>query len=529
MHEDETVAAQRRMVEAFRNPACYPHPVAGVSLIETHISFVLLTGAYAYKIKKAVDLGFVDYTGLERRRFFCGEELRLNRRLAPRLYLDVVAIAGTPGEPRLEGIGEAIEHAVKMAEFDQATLLDRRLERGELAVEDVDALAAAVAAFHAGIPAALPTDAYGSPAAVWAPVEANLSHLRSRGEDAGGAVLSSLEDWSRAEYRRLCDVFAARKAAGFVRECHGDLHLGNMALLGGEPVVFDCIEFSPALRWIDVVSDLAFLVMDLSERGRPDYGWRLLNDWLEITGDHAGLELLRFYQVYRALVRAKVTCIRAADSTLESAERQAALAGAARYMDYANALTIPRSGAILVTHGFSGSGKTTLARAAAQALGAIHLRSDAERKRLRRLEPLARSGSAVAEGLYGEAATAATYERLAELAAVAAGAGYPVLIDATCLCRWQRRRFHDLAGELGLPFLLLDCRAPADVLRQRVASRDALGRDASEATVDVLARQIGVAEPLSPDEQQGAVIVDTASDSLESALARIRQRLASPA
>lgn len=522
---NESLAAQRRMVEALRDPARHSHPVTTVSLIETHISFVLLTGTFAYKIKKAVDLGFVDYTSLEKRRFFCEEELRLNRRLAPRLYLDVIGIGGTWEDPRWEPGGETIEYAVKMIEFAQADLLDRVLARGELMPKHVDAMAEKVAAFHGTAPRVATAEVYGSPAAVWAPVETNFSHLQALAAAADRPLLASLETWSRVEYRRLREVLAQRKADGFVRECHGDLHLGNMALFGDEPMIFDCIEFNPFLRWIDVVSDLAFLIMDLSERGRPDYAWRLLNHWLERTGDHAGLELLRFYQLYRALVRAKVACIRAADESLSPAEQQAALAGSAAYLSYAGTIIAPRPCSLLITHGLSGAGKSTVARAVAETPGAVCLRSDVERKRLHGLSPLARSGSGIAGGLYAEAATRATYERLAELAALALAAGYSVVIDAACLRRWQRNRFHDLARELGVPLLILDCRAPRDVLQQRLATRAELGGDASEATPAVLARQFHDAEPLSAEERDAAVVVDCADSPVGRSLERVRQRV----
>ncbi|HJW26191.1 MAG TPA: AAA family ATPase [Rhodocyclaceae bacterium] len=520
-----TLAAQRRLVEVLLDPSRHPHPAPAVTLIETHISFLLLTGPFAYKIKKAVDLGFVDYTRLERRHFFCQEELRLNGRLAPRLYLDVVPIAGSPEDPRLGGAGEPVEFAVRMAQFDQDRLLDRLIARGELTADHVDALAATVAAFHGSAPPAAPADDYGSPAAVWAPVAANFAHLRAKAGSDAWPLLERLEGWSRAEFQRLGEKVARRKAEGFVRECHGDLHLGNVALLEEEPTIFDCIEFNPELRWIDVINDLAFLVMDLAERGRPDYAWRLLNDWLEVRGDYGGLALLRFYQAYRALVRAKVAAIRAADPASSPADREGAKAGLAAYLAFAEGITAPKPPLLLVTHGLSGSGKTLLARRAAEALGAIRLRSDVERKRLQGLQPLARSGSGIACGLYADSATVATYRRLAELAAEVIAAGYPAIVDAACLARWQRDSFRDLARDLKVPFLILHCRAPCSVLEKRVAARARLGRDASEADLAVLTRQCRDVEPLAADELDLALTVDTDKDGPEAALERLRQRI----
>lgn len=517
------LAAQRQMVDKLQDPARYPHAVTAVSVIETHISFVILTGTFAYKIKKAVDLGFVDYTDPARRRFCCEEELRLNRRLAPQLYLDVVPICGSGSDPRWTG-SAVIDHAVKMAQFAQTDLLDQVLAQGRLTPRHVDALAATLAAFHGSVPSAAPTPAYGSPDTVWAQMAALLSRLQALAATADLSCLAALDDWCRGENTRLHAVFARRQAAGFVRECHGDLHLGNIVLVDDAPVVFDCIEFDPALRWIDIVADLAFLVMDLSERGRPDFAWRVVNAWLEALGDYAGLEVLRFYWVYRALVRAMVAGLRCADDTLAPSARQAAEATAHRYLAHAQASAAPAPRALIITHGLAGSGKSTVARDMAERLGAVRLRSDVERKRLHGLSPLARSGSGLDSGLYGKDTTRATYERLAELATTVLAAGYPVIIDATCLRRWQRDRFRALAGALDVPFFILDCQAPTAVLEQRVASREAAGRDASEATLAVLAAQRRSAEPLDAGEQAAAVPVNTTRAEADATLAQLRAR-----
>lgn len=519
------VNVQREMIEALQNPNCYPHPVSSIRLIETHISFVLLTGAFAYKIKKAVNLGFVDYTQLERRHFFCEEELRLNRRLAPELYLGMVPIVGSPASPRVGQEGEAIEYAVKMVEFNQQNLLDQVLLRNELTGTQLDTLATTLAEFHTTAPRSAATDHFGSPGLVWAEMETLLRHLQVP-ISATGDRISSLPVWSRSEFLRLEQAFAQRRAAGWVRECHGDLHLGNIVLCNGEPLVFDCIEFNPELRWIDVISDLAFLLMDLAVHGRENFARRLLNRWLEGTGDYAGLALLRFYLVYRAQVRARVAGIRAADVTLAKTAQCAAQASQSAYLDYAGKLLFPRSRVLIVTHGLAGSGKTTLARALSENLGAVCLRSDVERKRLYGLPVQARSGSAINAGLYSEEATRATYEHLKTLAMQVLDAGYPVIVDAATLCRWQRRLFSDLARQAGVPWLILDCRAPQTLLLQRLDLRARQGSDASEANRDVLMRQCRDVEPLDAEELEHAVVIETDRDTVDCVLAKILQRQA---
>jgi aminoglycoside phosphotransferase family enzyme/predicted kinase len=513
MAGEASLASQRRLVEALRDPGRYPHPVETVELIETHISFVLLAGAFAYKIKKAVDLGFVDYLSLERRRFFCFEELRLNARLAPALYLEVCAIAGGAEEPCFGEAGAAIEYAVKMSRFDPRDLFERALADGRLKPALIEGLAHRLAAFHAEAGRAPPGADHGSPGVVWTQLENCLATLWAQ-PDIDPSRLKALDAWCRVEHEKRTEAIARRKADGFVRECHGDLHLGNLVLHGGEALAFDGIEFNASLRWIDVISDLAFAVMDFAAHGRADLGWRLLGAWLEHSGDFAGLELLRFYEVYRALVRAEVACLRGASP--------------ARHLDCAEALIAPARPFLLITHGFSASGKSRLARALAPRLGAVRLRSDVERKRSAGLAPLARSGSSLDSDLYCEEATHQTYQRLRSLAELGLAAGYPVIVDAACLKTWQRRLFSGLARDKGLPFAILDCRAPAGELRQRLVAREHRGGDASEATLEVLAGQREGAEAFDDGERRCALDADTGgrSDALVAALEwRIAERV----
>jgi aminoglycoside phosphotransferase family enzyme len=307
---------------ALLDPACYPHPVARVRVIETHISWVLLTGEYAYKIKKPVNLGFVDFTTPGQRRYYCEEELRLNRRLALGLYLEVVSIRGDPGAPRISGEGPVLDYAVKMREFPQDALASRRIAGGDFGAAEIDALAARVAEFHAGAPAAGPEGRFGTPDAVLSAALQNFEQMLPLVKTVTEVrTLRMLRQWTEREHGARRDAFERRRGEGFVRECHGDLHLGNITMIDGRPVPFDCIEFNDELRWIDVMSEVAFLAMDLEDRGRRDLAWRFLNRYLEATGDYAGIPVLRFYLVYRALVRAKVHLIRSRQPRLLRGEK----------------------------------------------------------------------------------------------------------------------------------------------------------------------------------------------------------------
>lgn len=497
------------LIAALHEPQRYDHPVERVTLVETHISWVLLTGHYAYKIKKPVDLGFLDFSTLDKRRRFCEEELRLNRRLAPEIYLAVVPITGTPTNPVLGGAGMPIEYAVQMREFPQKAQLDRVLARGELKSGHIDDLASRLAEFHRHAAVAGPDSPFGTPERVWHPVNENFEQIRARISETERPPLERLEHWSQTTFEQLKKGFAARKRDGFVRECHGDAHLANMMLLDGRVVPFDCLEFNDNLRWIDVLNEVAFTVMDLADRGQEGYARRLLNAYLEHTGDYAGLALLRFYQVYRALVRAKVAAIRLRQADLSGVERERIGNSYRGYIDLAERYTHPTQPALMVAHGLSGTGKTTLTQALVERLGAVRVRSDVERKRLHGLAPTARSGSALNEGLYTAEAGARTYDRLAELARAIISAGHTVILDATFLRRVQRDRIHALAEELRVPFLILAFEASETTLRERVVLRERTGVDASEAGLAVLEQQLASAEPLTAGEQTHALVIDT--------------------
>lgn len=493
---------QDKIVQALHDPSCYPHPVGQVRHIETHISHVLLTGQFAYKIKKPLNLGFLDFSTLDKRRFCCEEELRLNRRLAPDVYLEVVAINGKPGSPCINGTGPILEYAVKMRQFDPASGLDQLEEQGRLTLHHADAMAETVADFHARIPSVPLDSAWGSVETIWQPVVQNFEQVAARikGNREAQDLLNAIRAWSETEHVRLRPDFEQRRAQGFVRECHGDLHLANMAWEDDRLLVFDCIEFSPALRWIDVISEVAFCYMDLLHRGHPDLASRFLNRYLERSGDYVGMTLLRFYSVYRAMVRAKVAFIRASQPGLACEEMNRETQMGMDYLRLAMILTGRTSPRMVITHGLSGSGKTTFSQKLVMQIGMISLRSDIERKRLAGLDELAKSGSGMESGIYTRDFSHRTYEHLAVLAEKLLQAGWSVLIDATFIARWQRELFRQLAERCNAPLHILDFAVPDEILRQRVQARSAEGRDASEADVAVLEQQLKTHEPLGQDE-----------------------------
>jgi aminoglycoside phosphotransferase family enzyme/predicted kinase len=492
-----TAAEEQSLATALTNPACYDHDVGKVSVAETHISWVFLTGRYAYKVKKPVKLPFLDFSTLRKRHHFCLEELRLNRRLAPELYLGVVPIGGSRAAPHV-GRRPAFEYAVKMEQFGPDARLDEKLRAKAVPRTAILDFAEALAEFHDGL-----TPVHGDPTGRAARVAAldNFAVLEPITIGATRQDLSTLRSWTEREAASLEGVFAQRSAAGAQRECHGDLHLENLLLRNGGVVAYDALEFDRALREIDVVSEASFLAMDLIAHGRPDLAYDFVNRYLEVSGDYGGLDVLRFYLVYRALVRAKVRAIKAAQARRTTDERP--------YLETALELIRHRPPLLLITHGLSGSGKTTVTDELVGPLRALRVRSDLERKRLYGLSTRARTGTAVGQGLYAAGATALTYERLATIADRALRHGFNAIVDATFLRRRERTAFRQVAAANAARFAILDCTAPAEELRRRITTRFAAARDASEATLAVLEHQLAGHEPLDRAELRSAVRVDT--------------------
>ena len=501
------LAAQSRMVAALARSLG-----DDVQVLETHISFVLLTARHAYKIKKAVALGFLDFTTLASRGFYCREELRLNRRFAPQIYVDVVPVTGSREAPVLGGDGPVIDYAVRMRKFAQEALATHTLERRAMTPQFVDALANRVAAVHAK---AQVDRSHGAAEEILEFATRNFARLHATCSDR--AVLRNLDTlaaWTSDEYRRIEGALRERRARGRVRECHGDLHLGNIAVIDGQPVIFDCIEFNEALRMIDVMSDVAFVVMDLADRGRPDFAHRFLDGYLEITGDYDGLRVLRFYVVYRALVRAMVCSERshqmpAGDVASQDETR--------RYVDLAMHCIEPQNPAIVITHGFSGCGKSTSSQAFVECTGAVRIRTDVERKRLHNLRPTDRETPGAATTMYSNRVTRWVYLRVVALARGLIAAGYPVIVDGTFLKRWQRDAFRSAAAEMDVPFVIVSFEAAEATLRARIQARGEHGRDASDADLAVLEAQLRSHDPLDSDERMQTVVLDN-----ETTLAALR-------
>ncbi len=465
-------------------------PAQGVRLIETHISWVLITPSTAYKIKKPVKFSFVDFRALAQRKHFCEEEVRLNQRLAPEIYQGVVPILYCPtkGLWSIDPVSpfdcaEIVDWAVKMHAFNASGTLD---QAGEIQPRQIDAIADAIASFHEHEkPIAAPTP-FSSPAEIARIANENLGDLKAQWPN--DPRIARLDDWNKQTLEKLKPFFEQRQVNGAVKDCHGDLHLGNIAWGNDKPIIFDCIEFSDTLRCIDVINEIAFLFMDLHAKGQATMAWRFLNRWLEHTGDYDGLKSLMFYASYRALVRAKISMHQNKPADVE------------KYLVLAEHFTHLQNPTLTLMHGFSGSGKTFESQRLLQSEGAIRLRSDVERKRLFGLKSTVRTQSAVHAGMYQELATEQTFDRLYDITERLLSAGFKVIVDATFLKRGLREKFIKLAKSREVPVRIRDMAVAPETCRERILSRQAQQTDASDATLEVLEQQLRTADPLSPEE-----------------------------
>jgi len=511
--ENEALAAARERVMALR-ASLEVSEGRPVRLVETHISWVLLTDSLAFKLKKPVRLPFLDFVTLAARRRCCQEELRLNRRLTSSLYIDVVDVCDSPQGPQFGGAGTVLDVAVRMHRFPDGALWSEMLIDGSLTAGHIDAMAQRLADFHRDAAVATPDSAFGSAPSheritqgIVDAIEAIEARRTETTTPDPGINWPALRDWLGRQRQALAPLWAARLRAGRVRECHGDLHLANVLQLAGVATAFDGIEFDDELRWIDVLDDIAFLAMDLLAHGQRALAFRFINAYCEASGDYDGLPALRFFMVCRALVRAQVTNLRD-----QQGVHSAARCGTVDYLALASALPAGADVRLAITHGLPGSGKSFLSQRVIEEVGAIRVRSDVERKRLFGLGALQSSSELVPGGIYTEAATARTYARLHELAHVALGSGWAVVVDAAFLRRVERTQFAALAASLSVPFSIFDCQAALPLLRQRLEQRNQQvgGADPSEADLAVLERLSEVGEPLDERERAVAIVVDAA-------------------
>ncbi len=497
-----TLESREAIIQAMQTPEFYDHDISTITMLQTHISWVFLTGEYAYKVKKPVDFGFLNFTELSQRKHFCEEEIRLNKRLADKVYIGTVRITGKESNPTLNAAGEAIEYAVKMRQFEQSQLANNLLDSNKLTSQHIDDIADQVANFHQSIETSGSESQLGTADSVNAPVIQNFDQLDPLIKDEQAmAQLARLRSWSEAEFSKISSILQQRKASGFVRECHGDMHLGNMALINKQITIFDGIEFNDEFRWIDVMSEVAFLFMDLCDRKQSAFAYRFLNHYLEHTGDYEGIQVLRFYLVYRAMVRAKIASFTLLTPDLSAAEQQKTIQQYSSYSDLAEQFTQAGELSLSITHGASGSGKTTVSQQLLENNGLIRIRSDIERKRLYNLKATDDSKSSIDSGIYSKEASSKTYQQLEKFAKLILSSGFGVITDATFLERADRKPFQELATKLSVKYSIIDFDIDEAELTKRIIARRSDTGNASEADLTVLKKQLSDMKPLEEEEK----------------------------
>jgi uncharacterized protein len=510
------------LIRQMLQPGLYPHPVQEpIQLLQTHISYILLTGEYAYKVKKPVNFGFLDFTTLEKRHHFCQEELRLNRRLSPELYLAVVPIVQDSDSSRIRisetDLGTIVDYTIQMRQFPQEALLSQLFQQDKLTPEMVQELGLLVAQFHTNAEIQVDLQSYGSLTSIQQVAANNYdiseAFIESETTTGSGVTqnrtqLTETQNFTHQFFTEHADWFLQRQAEGKIREGHGDLHLNNICFYPNKIRIFDCIEFNPEFRIIDVMYDVAFLVMDLEFQGRVDLANLFLNTYLEHTGDYWGAALMPLYLSMRAYIRGNINSLTVQDSVIPATEKTKSLQLAKAYYRLAWDYTQRSHGQLLLMSGLSGSGKSSIARQLAQRLNALHLRSDAVRKHLSST-PLYQRGDTngtFGSGIYTPEMTAKTYDYLLELGLFLAQQGWTVILDAKYDRQALRQTALAAATAAQLPIHFIQCTAPVEVLRDRLKARTG---DIADATADMLDAQIKVAEPFTSIEEAMATVLNT--------------------
>ncbi len=512
------------LVRDLLRPEAYPvrERPEKVDLAQTHISWLFFAGPYVYKVKKPLDYGFLDFTSLEKRRHFCYEEVRLNRRLSPDVYLGVVEIRLESGRHTLDGPGSAVEYAVKMRRLPESGWLKGRLERGEISPEDLRRVARRVAEFHDAAETSPEITGTGGLEAVRFNTQENFDQTQGFiGTTLSREAFDAVRAYRDAFLEVKEDLFRAREAEGRIRDSHGDLHTAQVNLENGISFI-DCIEFNTRFRYGDVAADVAFTAMDLDYHRREDLSSVFIEEYVERSGDTDVPGLLDFYKCYRAYTRGKVETFRAAQEQEERA-RADALDRAGRYFTLAHRYVLPTTPLLLIATGMMGTGKTWLTRILASRLDAQLIRSDRIRRELTGLADSERREVAWGEDVYSEASRTRVYEVMHERAVGSLKGGAIVVLDASYQDRRWRAGARTAAQEAGARFLALETRCPLDIVRERLERRRAEGTDVSDGRLEILNEQRSRFHPVVELSDREHVVVDTSGAFERVTLAALRE------
>ena len=510
---------QSKMLEYLKNPASYGSNVESVNVLQTHISFVALTGEYAYKVKKPVNFGFLDFSTLEKRKYFCEEEIRLNRRLCPDIYLDVIPITQKNNEIELNGKGEVVDYALKMKEFSQDKIMTNLLKKGKIDEETIGKICTILVDFYNSGERLDEIDKYGEVKAVKQNIDENFEQTRSVVDVAiPKDIYNYIQNVSSMFFDKKKDVFERRIKQGYIHDCHGDLHSGNI-VVSDKIHIFDCIEFNKRFRFCDAASDISFLAMDLDYLNYPFLSSYLINNYVEKSNDTGIFDVLNFYKSYRAYVRGKVNGFRLSDPTVDEKEKKERIETAKKYFDlshyYASLFSLDLNGKkplLFMVSGLTGTGKSTLALKIAVDYRAHQINTDIVRKELAGIDKFERHHNEFNTGLYIPEKIDFTYEKVVEKAADLLKKGENVVLDAT----FQKKEYRDMAKKIAEEnkalLLPIQCICPDNVVKKWLEER-LKKKSVSDGRWEIYQKQKETFEPFVSEEDH--IKVDTSEESYE--------------
>jgi hypothetical protein len=495
------------LVKALLEPKAYPEAPKRIELVQTQMSFIFLTDDYVYKVKKPVNLGYLDYTTQEKRQFYCQKEVELNHRLCPEVYLGVVPITRDRGAILVAGRGEVIEHAVKMRRLPQEAMMNVLLANNRVSPEMITSVAQKLVAFHHKAETNANISAFGDIKAITQNTEENFSQTEKYiGNTISAAKYQHIKDYTDSFIKENASVFGKRIAQGRIRDCHGDLHTAHICFVN-DICIYDCIEFNDRFRYCDVASEVAFLAMDLDHYGRADLSRSFVNAYIDRSQDRELLELLNFYKCYRAYVRGKVESFKLDDPYIAPAEKSQTLEIATSYFDLAHAYTRSRP-ILFITTGLVGTGKTFLAQALAKRLGLVVISSDITRKQLAGIPVTEHRFEELDTGIYSPEFSKKTYDKMFSEAKNFLSDGGSVIIDASFIKAEQRLKAKGLAEELGADFFIVECSLDEETIKQRLARR-LEEVSTSDGRWEVYQPQKRAFDPVVEVPPQNHVIIDT--------------------
>jgi hypothetical protein len=505
-----------KLVDSLTNVNFYPHRPSSIELIQTHISYIFVAGDYVYKVKKDVDFGFLDFTTLEKRKHYCEEELRLNRRLAPDIYLDVIPIyEDGHGTLHFKEGDTIVDYAVVMKKIPEERMLNRLLEKGMVGLSVMSDVAGKIAEFHRKAATGGEIDRIGG----FETVRHNHEENFQQTEDYRGITISEnrydfIKSYACNFLKRNRSLFEKRVAEHRIRDCHGDLHLQHICI-ADDIIIFDCIEFNERFRYLDVAAEISFLAMDLDYNGYPQHGKAFIDAYLKYSNDHETVTLLNFYKCYFAYVRGKVIGFRIHDRSIDESERERVIDTASRYFDLSYGYAArPERATLVLTAGLMGTGKTALAKRLEPLLDAKTIRSDVIRKELLNIRPSKRQYEDFEKGIYSAEISRETYDNALHSAASEMKEGKSAIIDASFRSKADRKKAFDLALSMNADFFIIECICPEEIVKERLNARTYDPTEASDGRWEIFESQKGAFEKIDESPDNHHIIVDS-SQTLE--------------